>query len=240
MHQLRALLRRLPRARTRARLRGPAAVALGYRYNRDSRDEGETERWESMHGGEGGVWSCSYANECSEVCPKNVDPAMAIQQTETHGRVAVDEASPQARRPMSAAAPTPTLPARAPDGYPFRFSNYRELRAVRHDEPVHGRGVHHPAGWRERAGERRGGLERVSRRSRITGHALVEQRGADLHALLRSSIRLGRSQDPAGGKIGRIPLAPAAIPMPLLGLAPIGGFVALWLVVLLVLGGAIG
>ena len=26
---------------------------------------------------------------------------------------------------MSAAAPTPTLPARAPDGYRFRFSNYR-------------------------------------------------------------------------------------------------------------------
>ena len=60
---------------------GPAAVALGYRYNRDSRDEGEAERWEGMHGGERGVWSCSYANECSEVCPKHVDPAMAIQQT---------------------------------------------------------------------------------------------------------------------------------------------------------------
>ncbi len=60
---------------------GPAAIALGYRYNRDSRDEGEAERWEGMHGGESGVWSCSYANECSEVCPKHVDPAMAIQQT---------------------------------------------------------------------------------------------------------------------------------------------------------------
>ena len=29
---------------------------------------------------EGGVYSCSYANECSEVCPKNVDPAAAINQ----------------------------------------------------------------------------------------------------------------------------------------------------------------
>ena len=59
---------------------GPAAIALGYRYNRDSRDEGEAARWDGMHGSEG-VWSCSYANECSEVCPKHVDPAMAIQQS---------------------------------------------------------------------------------------------------------------------------------------------------------------
>jgi fumarate reductase iron-sulfur subunit len=59
---------------------GPAAIALGYRYNRDSRDEGEAARWDGMHGPEG-VWSCSYANECSEVCPKHVDPAMAIQQS---------------------------------------------------------------------------------------------------------------------------------------------------------------
>ena len=26
------------------------------------------------------MFSCSYANECSEVCPKHVDPAAAIQQ----------------------------------------------------------------------------------------------------------------------------------------------------------------
>ena len=28
----------------------------------------------------GTVFSCSYANECSEVWPKNVDPAAAINQ----------------------------------------------------------------------------------------------------------------------------------------------------------------
>jgi fumarate reductase iron-sulfur subunit len=28
-----------------------------------------------------GIWSCSYANECSEVCPKHVDPAAAIQRS---------------------------------------------------------------------------------------------------------------------------------------------------------------
>ena len=58
---------------------GPAAIALGHRYNMDSRDEGQHERNEIFRG-EGTVFSCSYANECSEVCPKNVDPAAAVNQ----------------------------------------------------------------------------------------------------------------------------------------------------------------
>jgi fumarate reductase iron-sulfur subunit len=58
---------------------GPAAIALGHRYNMDSRDEGNDERNEIFRG-EGTVFSCSYANECSEVCPKNVDPAAAVNQ----------------------------------------------------------------------------------------------------------------------------------------------------------------
>jgi fumarate reductase iron-sulfur subunit len=59
---------------------GPAAIALGHRYNVDSRDEGARERNEIFRG-EGTVFSCSYANECSEVCPKHVDPAAAINQS---------------------------------------------------------------------------------------------------------------------------------------------------------------
>ena len=58
---------------------GPAALALGHRYNQDTRDEGAAERNEVFRG-DGGVFSCSYANECSEVCPKGVDPSGAIQQ----------------------------------------------------------------------------------------------------------------------------------------------------------------
>ena len=58
---------------------GPAAIALGFRYNQDSRDEGEAERL-SVLAGPDGVWSCSYANECSEVCPSHVDPAAAINR----------------------------------------------------------------------------------------------------------------------------------------------------------------
>ncbi len=58
---------------------GPAAIALGHRYNLDSRDEGDRER-HSIFRGEGTVFQCSFANECSEVCPKNVDPAAAVNQ----------------------------------------------------------------------------------------------------------------------------------------------------------------
>jgi fumarate reductase iron-sulfur subunit len=59
---------------------GPAAIALAHRYNEDSRDQGEAERYDAMVGPDG-IWHCSYANECSEVCPKHVDPAAAIQRT---------------------------------------------------------------------------------------------------------------------------------------------------------------
>jgi fumarate reductase iron-sulfur subunit len=58
---------------------GPAAIALAHRYNLDSRDEGNADRFARLTGGDG-VWACSYANECSQVCPKHVDPAMAVNQ----------------------------------------------------------------------------------------------------------------------------------------------------------------
>jgi len=58
---------------------GPAAIALGHRYNMDTRDGGQDER-NQIFREEGTVFSCSYANECSEVCPKGVDPAAAVNQ----------------------------------------------------------------------------------------------------------------------------------------------------------------
>jgi fumarate reductase iron-sulfur subunit len=58
---------------------GPAAIALGHRYNQDSRDHGAAERHEVFRG-DGGVFACSFANECTEVCPKHVDPGYAIQE----------------------------------------------------------------------------------------------------------------------------------------------------------------
>ncbi len=58
---------------------GPAAIALAQRYNLDSRDQGSPER-RSILSGKGGIWECTFVGECSEVCPKHVDPARAIQQ----------------------------------------------------------------------------------------------------------------------------------------------------------------
>ena len=58
---------------------GPAAIALAHRYNLDSRDKGTDER-QDIIGSQEGVWGCAFVGECTEVCPKNVDPAGAIQQ----------------------------------------------------------------------------------------------------------------------------------------------------------------
>src|SRR5436189_1977662 len=58
---------------------GPAAIALAQRYNLDSRDEGAEERLEILSDHEG-IWGCTFVGECTEVCPKHVDPAGAIQR----------------------------------------------------------------------------------------------------------------------------------------------------------------
>ena len=57
----------------------PAAIALGMRYNMDSRDQGRAERQEVL-ASHPAIWQCTFVGECSVVCPKNVDPAGAIQQ----------------------------------------------------------------------------------------------------------------------------------------------------------------
>ena len=58
---------------------GPAAIALAQRYNLDSRDEGAAERVAVLSEHDG-VWGCTFVGECTKVCPKNVDPAGAIQR----------------------------------------------------------------------------------------------------------------------------------------------------------------
>lgn len=63
---------------------GPAAIALAQRYNYDSRDDGQKQRNEELLA-EGGIYSCTLVGECSEVCPKAVDPAGAIQRYKVTG-----------------------------------------------------------------------------------------------------------------------------------------------------------
>jgi len=58
---------------------GPALLALVDRYNTDSRDQGRAERMPLINA-EDGVWSCTLVGNCSAVCPKDVDPAAAINR----------------------------------------------------------------------------------------------------------------------------------------------------------------
>jgi len=65
---------------------GPAALTLAHRYNLDSRDQGKSRRLNILADHDG-VWECSFVGACSEVCPKSVDPAAAIQQMKIDGAV---------------------------------------------------------------------------------------------------------------------------------------------------------
>ncbi|MCL6262341.1 succinate dehydrogenase/fumarate reductase iron-sulfur subunit [Craterilacuibacter sp. RT1T] len=56
---------------------GPGAIALLHRYNLDSRDGGSAERM-ALINSELGVFNCTAVGYCSEVCPKMVDPANAV------------------------------------------------------------------------------------------------------------------------------------------------------------------
>ncbi len=62
---------------------GPAALALLHRYNADSRDGGKAQRMEVVNA-EDGVWGCTLVGYCSEVCPKGVDPARAVNQNKVN------------------------------------------------------------------------------------------------------------------------------------------------------------
>jgi len=57
---------------------GPQAIAQAYRYMADPRDEGWEKRVNLLDTSHG-VWRCHAAGACSSVCPKDVDPAKAIQ-----------------------------------------------------------------------------------------------------------------------------------------------------------------
>lgn len=61
---------------------GPQALSQAYRYYADSRDEKGAERLKGVDILKG-VWDCEFAGSCSEVCPKGVDPAFAIQLLKT-------------------------------------------------------------------------------------------------------------------------------------------------------------
>ena len=85
---------------------GPAALALLHRYNADSRDGGKAQRMELVNS-EDGVWTCTLVGYCSEVCPKGVDPARAINHEQDQQRARLFSAlcSAKGSRQMSARKP---------------------------------------------------------------------------------------------------------------------------------------
>jgi succinate dehydrogenase / fumarate reductase iron-sulfur subunit len=58
---------------------GPAALNAAFRYSADSRDFGMKQRLEIVSGNEG-TSRCHFVGECTEVCPKEVNPSYSIQK----------------------------------------------------------------------------------------------------------------------------------------------------------------
>ena len=83
---------------------GPMPLGQAQRYNSDSRDGGFRRRRETLSGG-GGPWRCHFAGECSQVCPKGVDPAKAIQLMKRD--LVVDLLRLRRRRPPAPVADEP-------------------------------------------------------------------------------------------------------------------------------------
>ena len=67
-----------PVSNTKPDFLGPQALVQAYRYTRDSRDQMGKERLYLIDRLDG-VWGCEFAGSCSDVCPKGVGPASAIQ-----------------------------------------------------------------------------------------------------------------------------------------------------------------
>ena len=67
-----------PTTATNINYLGPQALMNLYRFMADNRDMGYEIRLDIADTSDG-VWGCHLATGCSEVCPKGVDPALAIQ-----------------------------------------------------------------------------------------------------------------------------------------------------------------
>ena len=111
-----------PTVATDDRYLGPQALAQAWRYTADARDEGRKEREQEVYSSHG-VFRCHFAGACSEVCPKGVDPAFAIQLLkqdmfrrklggckEQHGSPVTTPVTEAKENPKIPKAPAPTLP----------------------------------------------------------------------------------------------------------------------------------
>jgi succinate dehydrogenase iron-sulfur subunit len=65
---------------------GPGILALLHRYNADSRDGARKKRMEIVNADDG-VWGCTLVGYCSQVCPKGVDPANAVNRNKVSSTI---------------------------------------------------------------------------------------------------------------------------------------------------------
>jgi succinate dehydrogenase / fumarate reductase iron-sulfur subunit len=93
-----------PTVATDPQYAGPMPLGQAHRYNSDTRDAGFGRRREVLSGGSG-PWRCHFAGECSQVCPKGVDPAKAIQLMKQD--LVFDLLRLRRRRPPAAVAEAP-------------------------------------------------------------------------------------------------------------------------------------
>ncbi len=83
---------------------GPQALTQAYRYSADTRDNGIEERLlivDNPHG----CWRCHFAGACTMVCPRGVDPALAIQLLKKE--IAARRFGAKPRRELAKLAPPP-------------------------------------------------------------------------------------------------------------------------------------
>ena len=83
---------------------GPQPLTQAWRYTVDSRDDGAKDRAVELYSTHG-VYRCHFAGACSQVCPKGVDPALAIQLAKKDAFLK----SFGLRRPRQATAVAPPL-----------------------------------------------------------------------------------------------------------------------------------
>ena len=135
----------------------------------------------------------------------------------------------------SASAPkTRTAPARKPDGFPMGFYRYRNYTIFAFTSIPMAISLALLV-----AGVRALGHGEEAWKAWLAAQATPGMRTLHLICLgftLYFAVRFGWVGRKIGaGRIGPIPRPPA--PLPALGVAPIGGFVTLWLVLLVILGG---
>ena len=174
---------------------GPAALAKGFRFVGDPRDQTEVERLE-RYNDEHGIWDCTRCYFCNERCPKGVDPRDAIaklgaesirrRHRPRHGREAREVVRPLGED--DGLAPRDGARARRP-----RASSRRSRR--RSSRSISSSTGKVPLPSRPRGRGRAGGARALRGRE----GAGARRRGRHRPGRARARAARARRRDPAGG-----------------------------------------